>query len=113
MVNIPKNKALMFVAANEKIMDLTEDDTNVHICSIATKVPPNTVAIILANHRVSGTGLVSVYPDEGTNYSILPNASALNLLAIKNQNIKYSLSNGGDDFDLFMFGYFVEGPVGE
>lgn len=111
MVKIPANKILQFFGANEKIADVNESASGAHICSISTKVPPNCVAILLSADRITGSGTFRIYPNEGTTNVTLSDATDISLIAMSNQRLKWALSVPGDDFDLYMFGYFVEGTV--
>jgi len=104
-----------FYPYNGKIADINEADTADHTVDISAYVPQNCVAVILKAYRVSGTGYLLVYPNEGTIGVWLDiggtGAEHVPIIAIKNQRLKYKQSVAGDDFDLFMFGYFVEGRV--
>ena len=111
MVKVDANKILQFFAANEKIVDVNESATGIHICSIATKVPPNTVAVLLMASRIGGAGVLRVYPNEGTKYTTLANNECSTPIAMDNQRLKWAQSVAGNDFDLHMFGYFIEGTV--
>ena len=113
MVDIKKNEALKFVAANTKIMDIT-GSTATFVSSIAASVPPNTVAVILCAQRMSGTGVLYLYPNEGTLGTYITDLVSPLLYALKAGflNVKYKQSVAADDFDLYLLGYLVEGPVG-
>lgn len=95
-----------------KILDINEDDTANHTCDISAHVPPSTKAIFIYWSRVSGTGTLTVYSNSATTASGSTQAN-MQILPIINQQIKYAQSAGGDDFDLFLHGYVVEGPVGK
>lgn len=112
-------EAIEFVPANEKIMDINEDDIAEHICTISDKVPPNTVAIFIGAQRVSGTGVLKIFSDEGTSAQESVALSSCHLVGIKalrirtpaGTHIKYAQSVANDDFDLYMLGYFIGGKV--
>jgi len=111
LVKIDPNKILQFYPANEKILDINESTTAAVTCTISTKVPPNTVAILLMVERMTGAGTFVIYPNEGTQETTLVHLEAASLIAMGNQRLKYKQSAGADSFDLYMFGYFVEGCV--
>jgi len=106
--------AVQFIPANTKILDINEDDTDNHICSLSAVIPPNCVAIVLSSYRTSGTGNLYVYANKGSIYdNVVAGHGNTLVYAInkKSQDIEYAQTVGGDDFDLYMKGYFVEGKV--
>lgn len=111
MVKIPSNKILQFFSANEKILDIAEGDTGTRLCTIATKVPPNTVAILLMVEQMTGTSAFYIYPNEGTQETTLVSLENIALVAMSSQRIKFAQASAPDSFDLYMMGYFVEGTV--
>lgn len=92
-------------------MDINESAAGIVTCTISTKVPPNTVAVILMVSQQGGSDAFYIYPDEGSKGTTLPHLEGAHVIAIKNQQLKFNLQTGGDDFDLYMFGYFIEGTV--
>jgi len=111
LTKIPANKITQFIAANEKIIDIKGSTTGTVLCSISTKVPPNTVAVLLMVDKITGAGSFYVYPNEGTTKTTLIDIENIALVAISNQRLKLQQTVIGNDFDLYMFGYFVEGTV--
>jgi len=101
-------KALGFVHMSTKIMDINEDDTDSHICSISATFPPNVKAIILRAVRISGSGDISFYPNSNAYSFASPSGD---ILPLNGAEIKYIQSNGGDDFDIYCYGYFTEGEI--
>jgi len=111
LTKIPANKIARFIAANEKIMDIAQGHTTAVTCTIATKVPPNTVAVLLMVERMAGTSAFYVYPNEGSQEVSLVHLENIAMVAIGNQRIKFAQASAPDDFDLYMMGYLVEGTV--
>lgn len=102
---------LRFIGTNEKIADITEADINKHTVDISAYVPANCVAIVISARRVSGTGNILFFPNEGAQAitDATPGYLTTDVIAIVSQRLQYNLSVANDDFDLYMFGYFTEG----
>jgi len=103
----------MFVPYNGKIADIKEADTSKHTLNLAT-VLGETREIIMAELcavRVSGTGELRAYPNEGTEYVNLSFGYGRTwTIIIKDgtQRVQYAQSVANDDFDLYCYGYVVE-----
>jgi len=102
-----------FIPKNFKLMDIAEDNTETHTCSISAQVPPNCVAIIVNCKRDSGSGYLALWPMEGTYNVQCWGARDTATLGIKNMNqqIKYKQSVANDVFELYCLGWFVEGEL--
>lgn len=103
----------IFVPVNLKILDINESDTSPHIVNISTPLSETRkiLAITLMGNRVGGTGSLRVYPNEGSQYSTISSMTTLHLHFIKEglQRLQYSQSVASDDWDVYCFGYVVEG----
>lgn len=102
-----------FIPSNGKIMDINEDDTDSHTCSISAYIPPNCTAIILNAVRTSGTGHLTIWPNEGTYNVRMSSALHQTVIAIKNmgQRLKYKQTVANDVFELYFMGYWIEGEI--
>lgn len=93
---------------NGKIADINESDTNKHTVDISAYVPTNCVAVVIVPKRVSGSGELYLYSNEGSTYVYGTSYNFNVLLAIKNQRIQFHQSTANDDFDLYMLGYLTD-----
>jgi hypothetical protein len=102
----------IWVPKNGKIADITHADVNDHTLNLATALSEtrNIIALVLSCIRISGTGTMYGYPNEGATPVVVPLYSASGLVIIKDglNRLKYYLSVANDDFDLYCFGYVVE-----
>jgi len=95
----------------QKIADLQENDTAAHEFDLSPFVPPASMAILIICKRISGTGFFDVYPMlHPTNTHRADNISVLNMTitTIKDQTLKWSNTVNNDDWDLWLYGYFVQ-----
>ena len=90
-----------------KILDLQENDTTDHTEDLAAFVPPGCVAVLLQPRLIVGTGVFRFYSVSCTDYITLDSAN-LNLCPIKDRELKWKNSVANDDWDIFLFGYFVQ-----
>jgi len=102
-----KLAARLVVFPAYKFLDLQENDTVVHIEDISAVVPPGVVAVLIQPRRISGTGGFRVYPMNSTDY-VTPDVSFINIIPIKDQELKWSNSTANDDWDVWIYGYFVQ-----
>lgn len=103
-----------FVPYNGKIADITEADTNKHTLDLATALSESRkiISVQVACLRMSGTGELWLYPNEGSNYYRLSaGIYTPPFCYIKDgtQRLQYKQSVANDDFDLYCFGYVVAG----
>ena len=94
-----------------KIADLKENDTAVHDLDLSPFVPPETKAIIFHAKQISGTGRFKCFPNSGSTHFI--NADTLSVITtyvfqIKDQILKWQNTIANDDWDIILFGYFVQ-----
>lgn len=117
MVDIGKREILKFIPYNKKIMDITAaEDDQVHTCALAGLIEANTRIVILVGSRISGTGSLKIYPNEGlasSQFKLDYRNPIVYALKAGEQNIKYEKTVSGDDWDLYDMGEFVQGPAGE
>ena len=111
------NPRQIFVPYNGKIADITHADTNLHTLTLANAAGTGViagetrtiVAVLLQSRRASGTGIFNSAPNEGVYIHQWSNyEEGIFLIAKNSQQLQYSLSVAGDDWDLFCFGYVVE-----
>ena len=102
----------IWVPYNAKIKDITETDTNKHYLNLKTTLSEtrNIIGALLFYLRQSGSGVLALYPNEGTAFYIYPsNQTSIALILLKDQiNLQYSQTVANDDFDLYCAGYIVE-----
>ena len=103
----------IFVPYNGKIADITHADTNRHNLDLAAPLSETRtiIAIIVNATRISGSGTIFVYPNEGDkNTQISPGDSrvATVIIAAGMQRLQYYLNVANDDFDLNCLGYVAE-----
>jgi len=94
-----------------KIADLQENDTVAHTLDISSFVPPATKAVIIQANRISGTGYFKVFPVSGSTLKYSADnvgEKGAAIVPIKNQELKWVNSVANDDWDLILFGYFVQ-----
>ena len=100
-----------FVPYNGKIADLQENDITKHFEDISAFVPANCVAVILASSRAAGTGNILYFPNESTkdttSFAIYGSHSVIVALASGTQRFQWRNTVANDDWDIYMFGYFV------
>jgi len=106
-----KLAARLVVFPPYKIADLKENDTTVHTEDLSSILPPGTQAIIIRANRVSGTGYLLVYPTSGPTSTLFVDENqtpAGATIPIKNQELKWKNTVANDDWDVYLFGYFVQ-----
>ena len=94
-----------------KIADIQEDDTSIHTLDLSAILPPATKGIIISAVRASGTGYFRVYPMSGTTFLLYADETKVQggaFIPIKNQELKWRNTVANDDWDLILFGYFVQ-----
>ena len=109
-------KRQFFVPYSGKIADITHADTDKHTLDLATALSDTRkiIMVIITWIRISGTGELAVYPNEGTgtHYGASWTSSSIASfpLVIKDgtQRLQYALSVASDDFDMYCKGYVVE-----
>ena len=105
-------RELVVVPYNGKIADITETDTAKHTLDLETALSETRkiIMVILTWWRVSGTGELRIYPNEGT-YNFAGSSQYLGVscvIADGTQRLQYAQSVANDDFDLYCLGYVVE-----
>lgn len=105
---------LEFVPFNDKIADISEDDTDRHFLDLETTLGETRkiVSIIVGGRRIIGTGWIYYYPNEGefwvrTSYQHYERTREVYIKEGTNR-LQYRLDTVGDDWDLYCFGYTVE-----
>jgi len=106
-------KRQIWVPYNGKIADITEADTNKHTLDLQTALSETRkiIGVIVFANRISGTGFLEVYPNEGAAALYVSDTSDFSQIAIiadGTQRLQYDQTVANDDFDLFCFGYVVE-----
>ena len=103
-----------FTPYNEKIADITHADTAKHTISLESLgLPPTAIVLLLGAVRISGTGYLQVYPNEGVDLIRLGPAfnNAVFPIAIILERLEYKLNVASDDFDVYCFGFWTVGQV--
>jgi len=94
-----------------KIADLQENDTDPHDLDLSSTLPKGTKAILVRAYRISGTGYFRVRPlgSAEANFNIDENSiGAIALVPIKNRTLTWYNTMANDDWDLKLYGYFVQ-----
>ena len=93
-----------------KIADLQENDTADHEFDLSPFVPPGTKAIIFHAIRSSGTGRFAAHPTSSTYVIYADTTSVVNIyfLPIKDRILLWKNTVANDDWDVILFGYFVQ-----
>lgn len=103
-----------FTPYNAKVADITHADTNKHTITLAELgLPANAVALLLQANRVSGTGSLRGYPNEGV-YPLYLGQGSIQpgiVFGIINERLEYDLTVINDDWDLLCMGYWTSGRV--
>lgn len=95
---------------NGKVADITYADVNKHNLTLTQLgLPNNTVAAILGSQRMSGSGLLVVYPANGAfgHYISAAGQAYTKLVNLDNGILTHKVSVANDDYDLYCFGYFI------
>jgi len=107
-------KTPIWVAYNGKIADITHADTNKHTLDLAAALSESRkiVAVMVFPLRISGSGNMLIYPNEGTTGQSTGGTTqymrGLAILAEGTNRLQYALDTANDDWDLYCFGYIVE-----
>jgi len=108
------------VPYNGKIADIKEADTNKHYLTLANAGGTGAIAgetrkiisVKVYYIRISGTGYILAYPNEGTYQGGIPSGDYRIptdiTIANGTQRLQYAQSVANDDFDLYCLGYVVE-----
>ena len=110
-----KTKAHIFIPYNNKIADITHADTDRHTVDLAAALSESRkiIALCIGNARVTGTGQMYYWPNEGAE-NIGNQASAdfdrplFIIIKDGTQRLQYSQSVANDDWDIQCYGYVVE-----
>jgi len=103
---------------NQRAMiGLTHGDVNKHsvICA-QLGIPDNSIAVLIGQIRTAGAGVLAYYPENSV-FGILgasaPSSDELDciLVPLYENRLYYRLSVIDDVWDLYVFGYIVEGLV--
>jgi len=114
MALIRRGLVQSFVSMNAKIADISEADTNKHLITlIAMGLPANAKVILLGAKRISGTGALDVFPDEGTEATRVGDSANMYgknfAIGVTDERLQYALTVANDDFDLYCLGYWTSG----
>jgi len=106
-------KIPLWVPYNGKIADITHGDTSKHTLDLEAALTETRtiIAVQVGAGRISGSGAMAVYPNEGTAALALEDWTVytkLVTIAAGTQRLQYNLDTSGDDFDLYCYGYIVE-----
>ena len=103
---------VVFVPYNDKMADITHADTSKHTLDLAVALAESRkiIAINIKPYRISGTGNLLLYPNEGTNNYYTTSGGNPPFCVIKDgtNRLQYSQSVANDDWDLYCLGYVVE-----
>jgi len=90
-----------------KILDLQENDITVHIADLSSFIPPGTKAILIQPKLIAGAGTFRQYPISSATY-VTASVTIINIAPIKDRELKWSNSLANDDWDIWLYGYFVQ-----
>ena len=103
---------VIFVPYNAKIADITESDTNKHTLDLETALSETRkiVVVMLYGQRISGTGDLHSYPNEGADPQWVGHGLGADGHVIKDgtQRLQYAQTVANDDWDLYCMGYIVD-----
>jgi len=102
-----KLAARLVVFPPYKIADLQENDTATHELDLTSILPPGCIAILIQANRISGAGNFRVYPMNNTTY-VSADTASISLVPLKNRILKWANTTANDDWDIKLFGYFVQ-----
>jgi len=114
MAHLKSTLHVGFTPYNDKVADITHADTNKHTITLeALGLPSNAIVLLLTAKRITGTGSLRGYPNEGTNdlYLGIGTAQAGIVFAIINERLQYDLTVANDNWDLFCMGFWTSGKV--
>jgi len=104
-----KLAARLVVFPPYKIADLQENDTVAHDLDVSPFVPPGCMTVLIKPARVSGTGTFKTWPMSDTTISvIMKTGEGIYILPIKDRIISWQNSAANDEWDIYLFGYFVQ-----
>lgn len=98
---------ISFVPYNVYMGTVQENDTAIHDFSLAAFVPLDTVAIIFKQGQVSGSGVLYLYPNEGSYYAqAVDHTPQVIGIVVGSQNLKWKNSIANDEWEFYLLGYF-------
>jgi len=106
-----KLAARFVIVDSINIADLQENDIAAHILDVSSVVPPGTIALLLLAQRVSGTGAFYAYPKSHATelfYISALQSGGPTLVPITGRELKWRNTIANDDWNLFLYGYFVQ-----
>lgn len=104
-----KLAARLVVVDGYKVADLQENDSTPHLLDLSSIVSEECIAILITAVRASGTGQFQVYPRSHASQTVnLATSTDINVVPIKNQELKWENSVANDDWDIYLWGYFVQ-----
>ena len=102
----------IFVPYNGKIADITHADTDNHTLDLAAALSETRTIITVAVRpvRVSGTGSLKKFPNEGyyRDQGLYYDVTTWMVIKYGTNRLQYALTDANDDFDVYCFGYVVE-----
>jgi len=104
----------IFIHYNGKIADITHADTNKHTLDLAAALSETRTIISVQTYaqRMSGSGDLYVLPNEGSQPAMVGSLDSMLgfcIIAARTNRLQYQMTVANDDFDLYCFGYIVEG----
>lgn len=99
----------IFPYEDGKILDITHADTNEHTATMPAGIPSNCVAMYVVPYRIGGTGQWAFRSVSGGNDDICNSNESVVWFRAANGNWYYRLTVANDDWDIYCWGYWVEG----
>jgi hypothetical protein len=112
-IDRPRHRTL-FVPFNGKIADITHADTNKHTLDLAAALGETRkiISIFFKGNRIAGTGYFNTFPNEGVTELVWATGGAgciAYILKDNTQEMQYVLTVANDDWDIYCYGYVVDG----
>jgi len=112
----PKNYMSIFRKYNGKILDITHAKSSAGTVDIASVLEPNIETVVISAVRVTGTGYLKIFSNEGTypqkigtEIKASSGGSQINV-SILSDRLSYQNTVKSDDFDIICHGYTVRVP---
>lgn len=89
------------------MIEVQENDTAIHVRDLSTMIPPETKALLLQPKLEAGAGDFLVYPLSHT-VPLTLSVDRINIVTIKNRELKWANTVANDYWKIWTFGYFVQ-----